>query len=370
MVTKTVAVAGIVCAALLLFFASNDVVSGGRRAPPQIVVAAPCVEQQLPVTMAAAPASPVTEQPITATSPRGRDAESAYVGFCITGGARSFALTAQNIATNVVDAIQPDRSRRSVIFNFQTTNDCEANPVNTADQKQSCAVHFAESAALIGNGTVQSMFGASVIIENDLTCHHPFAKNHSECCRRRRNALADHNQGGLWSYSQVLRRRMCIQHLYAEEAKLGRKFDYIVLMRPDMLFWEPVPPAGYLMRLNKILATSKEKDQPPADYLYMMPRHYLEPFDGCLYDVFDNYCATNRWNAFIMSPEFRFVEWINRRLMPFQVYPFQTTILRSKTAADCDRLDSEVLRMATVRKGDELMRVHELCWRMFPKTPK
>jgi hypothetical protein len=310
------------------------------------------------------PPTTAADQPLRRASPGG----DPHVGFCFSGGARSLSLTAQSILTNVVDAIQPDRSRRAVIFNLQTTNDCDANPVNTLEAKQECAAHLTDSVAMINSGKVEAMFGATIFIDNALTCDHPFAKNHSECCRKRHNALADHNLGGLWSYSQVLRRRICIGHLRDEEQKRGRRFDYIVLMRPDMFFWELSPPATYLKGLPRVLATSKERGQPPADYLYLMPREFLDDFDGSLYDVFDNYCATDRWDAFGMPPEFRFMEWITRRQVPFQVFPFQCTIVRSRTMADCDRLDSEVLKVATVRHNDALMPLHELCRQLFPRN--
>jgi hypothetical protein len=303
-------------------------------------------------------------------SPQYADLSSPQVGVCITGGVRTFSVVADSILENVVNAVQPNASRRVVIFNLQTKSDCGANPANTAESVRQCEQHLAAGAEMVANGSIAAAFSATVTVDNELTCSHPFAKRQSACCRKRPQALADKPQGGLWSYAQYVRRRLCIEQLKAAETARGVPFDYIVLLRPDMYVFEPVPPASFLVRRGpQVLAASKEGGQPPGDYLYMLTRDLLDDFDRVLYECFDSFCETDGWQHIGGPPEFKIMEFIDKHHIPFQVYPFKFAITRSRTAADCARLRNEVHRVATVRgEGKQAISPYDLCTRLFPTS--
>jgi hypothetical protein len=304
--------------------------------------------------------APETEVPTSVTTP--------LVGFCFSGGVRSMAVVFDSLRRNVVDAIQPDASRRSIIFNLQTTNECDSNPVNvgTAGHVQQCEEMTEISSELVENGSIAALFGnATMHVDNNLDCNHTFAVNQSVCCRKRRTALNPPSGNGFWAYAQYLRRRLCIEHLRQAERERNVAFDYIVLMRPDLYFFEALPPATYLSRLRHVLASSKEEGQPPGDYVYLMPRELMDAFDGALYDNYDGYCARECLSDLGNPPEFRLMEWVNWRHVPFQVYPFKFAIVRSYTNADCFRLSNEVLRVATERTPEGLRSLRQRCEKMF-----
>jgi hypothetical protein len=305
--------------------------------------------------------APETEVPTSATTP--------LVGFCFSGGVRSMAVVTDSLRRNVVNAIQPDASRRSIIFNLQTTNECDSNPVNvgTPGRVQMCEEMTAISSELVANGSIAALFGnATVNIDNNLDCNHTFAVNQSVCCQKRSTALNPPSGNGFWAYAQYLRRRLCIEHLRQAERERNVTFDYIVLMRPDLYFFEAVPPVTYLSRLRPhVLASSKEEGQPPGDYVYLMPRELMDAFDGALYDNYDGYCARDCFSDLASPPEFRLMTWVNWRHVPFQVYPFKFAIVRSYTNADCFRLSNEVLRVATERTPEGLRSLRHRCEKMF-----
>jgi hypothetical protein len=308
-------------------------------------------------------ASPLQAPPSPTPAP------TPLVGFCFSGGVRSMAVVTDSLLRNVVDAIQPDASRRSIIFNLQTTNECDSNPVNvgTPGHAESCARMTAISSELVANGSIAALFGnATMHIDNKLDCKHPFAVNQSVCCQKRRTALNTPRRNGVWAYAQYLRRRLCIEHLRQAERERNVTFDYIVLMRPDLYFFEALPPVTYLSRLRPhVLASSKEEGQPPGDYVYLMPRELMDAFDGALYDNYDGYCSHGRIHDLSTSPEFRLMEFVNRRNVPLQVYPFKFAIVRSYTSADCFRLSNEVLRVATERTTEGLRSLRQECEKMF-----
>jgi hypothetical protein len=308
-------------------------------------------------------ASPLQAPPSPTPAP------TPLVGFCFSGGVRSMAVVTDSLLRNVVDAIQPDASRRSIIFNLQTTNECDSNPVNvgTPGHAESCAQMTAISSELVANGSIAALFGnATMHVDNKLDCKHHFALNQSVCCQKRPTALNPPSGNGFWAYAQYLRRRLCIEHLRQAERERNVTFDYIVLMRPDLYFFEAVPPVTYLSRLRPhVLASSKEESQPPGDYVYLMPRELMDAFDGALYDNYDGYCSNDRMGDLGNPPEFRLMEWVNRRHVPFQVYPFKFAIVRSYTNADCFRLSNEVFRVATERTPEGLRSVRQECEKMF-----
>jgi hypothetical protein len=305
----------------------------------------------------------------TQSPPSPTSATTPLVGFCFSGGVRSMAVVTDSLLRNVVDAIQPDASRRSIIFNLQITSECDSNPINvgTPGRVQLCEEMTAISSELVANGSIAAFFGnATVNINSDLDCKHPFAVNQSVCCRKKPTALNPPSGNGFWAYAQYLRRRLCIEHLRQAERERNMTFDYIVLMRPDLYFFEALPPVTYLSRLRPhVLASSKEEGQPPGDYVYLMPRELMDAFDGALYDTYDGYCVHERWGDVGGSPEFRLMEWVNRRHVPFQVYPFKFAVVRSYTSADCFRLSNEVLRVATERTPEGLRSVRQECEKMF-----
>jgi hypothetical protein len=309
----------------------------------------------------------VTDVPIATVPP------TPSVAFCISGGARSLSFVAKSLFHNVVEAIQPDPTRRAVIFTLQTTSDCNANPENvrTPGKMQACESMLAASASFVGSGNLSALFrGASVRIDNNFDCNHPFAVNQSACCKKRFTSLNPPSGGGFWSYAQYLRRRLCISSIRAMEVERNATFDYIVLVRPDLYFWEPLPPVTYLTRRKaQVLASSKEQNQPPGDYVYLLPRELMDAFDGALYDDFDGYCANNRLQDLGAPPEFRLMEWIIRRALPFQVFPFKFVVVRSTAVADCFRLSNEVLHVSRESTEHGLMSMREQCDRLFPLSP-
>jgi hypothetical protein len=292
------------------------------------------------------------------------------VAFCISGGARSLSFVAKSLFHNVVEAVQPDPTRRAIIFNLQTTSDCNANPENvrTPGKMQACESMLAASASFVSNGNLSALFrSASVRIDNNFDCNHPFAVNQSACCKKRFTALNPPSGGGFWSYAQYLRRRLCISSIRAMEVERNATFDYIVLVRPDLYFCEPLPPVTYLTRRKaQVLASSKEQNQPPGDYIYLLPRELMDPFDGALYDDFDGYCANNRLQDLGAPPEFRLMEWIIRRAVPFQVFPFKFVVVRSTAVADCFRLSNEVLHVSRESTEHGLMSMREQCDQAVP----
>ena len=334
-------------------------------APAPESAAAPVVVSTTP-----APAAP-TSGPDAA----GPLAAGPNVGFCIAGGVRTLPITWDALWANGIEAMQPDPSRRRVIFETTlSVRDCSANPVEKLEIRRQCEEQIRSSQELLLRNDTSSASHPTtrrfdVHVDDQLhSCDHPYAASHP-CCdpkapRNRQNMLDPPE--GVWGLRQYLRKAQCSERLREIEKSTGVDFDVVVWIRPDLYLFEPLPPAAHVVRsrFRRVLITSKERGQPPGDYMFIAPKPLTWAWHHALYQSLSNGgCENNRMGL----PELRLIKYAEQHRIPTQVYPFLFAIARSETAADCDRLNNEVL--STVSLIDNVtqryLRPEDVCLHHF-----
>jgi len=294
------------------------------------------------------------------------------VGVCIVGGGRTFHLTKDNIWRNVVEALQPDPARRHVILETTSTNaDCDANPANNSPEKRAeCYRQIDETNRVVSTFTAEHPM--QLHVDNELnSCDHPLAASH-ECCRLNTSSMLD-PPVGLWGMAQYLRKHLCSRRLLEYEESHGVAFDFVIWLRPDLYFFEPLPPAAYLARAQqRVLVSSKEWGTPIGDFIFLAPRPLIRPFHHALSDCVADGCGGRKGIDMRGIPELRLQRYLDLNdTIAYQTYPFLFTIVRDRHRADCMRLRNEVLYRSFVRDPVDGSRVDPatLCEEMFFKPP-
>ena len=248
---------------------------------------------------------------------------------------------------NVVKALQPQPHLRQVFFEVSTTPDCHAASVNkrVANYVPRCEAQYkAYNEGYFESPEFKQNWSNPIVWQtNALNCKHDSLKP-LQCCIKYPYSDQDHPTGflGFMSYA---RRSIAIGKVMDYSKRTGKNFSWIAVVRPDLYFFEPMPPASYFASLPpRLYLASKEMGQGPGDYLYIFPGSMLETMQWALIDVFEKWCIENNPYMNTGPPEGRVhVQWTARKV-GLQVFPFSFAITRSQDSADCFRINNEAWR--------------------------
>uniref|UniRef100_A0A7S1LTM8 Uncharacterized protein n=1 Tax=Neobodo designis TaxID=312471 RepID=A0A7S1LTM8_NEODS len=322
------------------------------------------------------------------------------VGVCITGGSRAFHVTRHVLWADAVEALQPNPARRHVIFETAPAGaDCAGTSPAHASRgdadgfAQTCRAESARSNRLLTAFARQR--GANVSSDDALSCAHPLLAGHA-CCARRPHAMRD-APAGVWGMASYARKLRCAERLAAFERKHNVAFDFVVWLRPDLHFFEPLPPAAHLQRLIErtgprvfVPAASEAADDDGqasiSDDVAIVPRQLLHRWHDALLDSVavacpDETASTNGrgepTNGANDPPAKRLQRVLDARLddsrlsAPYEVLPMPYAIARTDQRADCSRLvgknslDGDGKTRATLQQRRR-QRIADLCRQRFP----
>ncbi|KAJ2994118.1 hypothetical protein HDV02_001855 [Globomyces sp. JEL0801] len=179
----------------------------------------------------------------------------------------------------------------------------------------------------------------------------------SSCCKR------DDNPGHWFSY---MRKVSAYNHVKKYEKEHGFEYDWYIFIRPDLYFLEESIVTLSSLPQNRIYVASKEGNQPLGDYIYMVPKKYIQSFVTALVKHNDVSCNKNK--APEWPPEFKLDPYMHNTLkVPHQLLPILFTIARCNGYAHCDRLKNEVLYNFNVEDGDQFLDAYNACMKLKEK---
>ncbi|KAJ2992130.1 hypothetical protein HDV02_003268 [Globomyces sp. JEL0801] len=182
------------------------------------------------------------------------------------------------------------------------------------------------------------------------SCDEPFIKE-SSCCKR------NDNPGHWFSY---MRKVSAYNHVKEYEKKHGFEYDWYIFIRPDLYFFEHSIVTLSSLNTNRIYISSKEGGQPLGDYIYFVPKRYIESFATSLAKHNDYMCDQNQPPAW--PPEFQLDPYVHNTLkIPHQMLPIFFTITRCNENADCDRLQNEMFYHFHLQSGEQLLDAYHVC---------
>eukprot|EP00743_Colponemidia_sp_Colp-15_P012931 GILK01014865.1.p1 GENE.GILK01014865.1~~GILK01014865.1.p1 ORF type:complete len:415 (-),score=41.54 GILK01014865.1:439-1683(-) len=270
---------------------------------------------------------------------------SPKIAVCVTGGLRShlYRRVYQPFKEYFLDGLAP-ASRRQVFYDVEFDHHCDSNGVNR-EHSAACKEAQIMNAAAVFNTYIAPLMEPTTVRNATISCKDPFLKGYACCTKKFRrqfphdvkNQASNQAWNGMYSY---LRKIRCYKTAMKHEDP-NDPFDYIVVVRPDLVFFEPVISVAELeKRPHRVYVSSKESDQPFGDYIYIIPRRFASNFFSSISNMFAAQCKKN--HEILWSPEFHFEEILAK--FPLQVLPLAFAIVRVYGGADCERLDNEVLR--------------------------
>ena len=136
---------------------------------------------------------------------------------------------------------------------------------------------------------------------------------------------------GLWGLAQYLRRDLALQRVFDYEKANNVTFDYIVMIRPDLYFFEPLPPASYLSRLApEVVIVPKEGKPQLGDYMFWIPRVWGERWQTALRSTHLGECSFHMHGGWY--PELRLDDYLKKRSVPFRVAPFKYVVTKGRNS--------------------------------------
>ena len=322
-----------------------------------------------PPAMPATAAVPLAEPP----RPTAVAMHSPSVAVALIGGIRTFEFVKGSMLQNLVVALQPDPARRRVFFEVTLNHDCDANSVNKkipAFMSECLNLFKKYTPAFFEDRDFKANWSQPIVsITGNFGCGHELLSG-SECCKRFPHAHQD--IGGIWGFSQYMRKVLALRNIKKYTAETGFKFDWVCLTRPDVNFFEPVPHVSYFDALSpRMFLASKEGDA-AADYIHLVPASLVGNLEWSFIDVFSRNCVNNPGGNG-GSPEWRIQDWWNNgdHLIPRQIFPFNFALARTHNWADCFRLANSVWRGSNpmhTPSDRHAMSAEEHCKQKFPKS--
>ncbi|KAI3645955.1 hypothetical protein MP228_008883 [Amoeboaphelidium protococcarum] len=262
---------------------------------------------------------------------------------CITGAVRSFLVPEvhQSIQKYVIDALHADGNDVDVYFDAMIDQTCDASmSAEQLDKFRHCK-RFLEIA--------KSMSAKVIQTKNEIECSSNYLKDH-RCCQNDIHA----DQQSFAGFFQYQRKRHCL-----ELALKNKEYDFYVMIRPDLVWYEPIPSTQYLNRLTpRMFLSSKEYQEAIGDFVYLFPRSILP----IMLDKFNNYALKRCENqkSIMWPPEYEMQPQLEP--LPHQVLPLLFSIVRMDGSSDCFRLNNEVLRNSNIFfYNDKQMTAEGLC---------
>ncbi|KAI8895078.1 hypothetical protein BC833DRAFT_180357 [Globomyces pollinis-pini] len=186
------------------------------------------------------------------------------------------------------------------------------------------------------------------------SCDEPNIKK-SSCCGRKSNP---------WHWISYMRKISAYNHVRDYEIQQGFEYDWYIFIRPDLYFFEKSIFTLSSLNKNRIYISSKEKDQPLGDYIYLVPKQYIKIFISSITHHNDRACSEGKEP--IWSPEFLLDPYIHRhQQLPHQMLPILFAIARCNGKADCSRLDNEVLYNLDLLKDGKFVSPKDYCEQVF-----
>ncbi|KAI3639424.1 hypothetical protein MIR68_002552 [Amoeboaphelidium protococcarum] len=308
------------------------------------------VRTQLPtstLTSKTAPSIPLPTQTAVQQNPlndtKCQDQVKLKTALCITGAVRSFLVPEvhQSIQKYVIDALHADGNDVDVYFDAMIDQTCDASmSAEQLDKFRHCK-RFLEIA--------KSMSARVIQTKNEIECSSNYLKDH-RCCQNDIHA----DQQSFAGFFQYQRKRHCL-----ELALQNKEYDFYVMIRPDLVWYEPIPSTQYLNRLTpRMFLSSKEYQEAIGDFVYLFPRSILP----IMLDKFNNYALKRCENqkSIMWPPEYEMQPQLEP--LPHQVLPLLFSIVRMDGSSDCFRLNNEVLRNSNIFfYNDKQMTAEGLC---------
>jgi hypothetical protein len=302
---------------------------------------------------------------------------------------RTFPYVWREHAQNVVAAAQPDPNYRTVFFKMGNSH-CRANSLNVrfnigflqeceAQQKK----NEEERARVFADPEFQKAFGPRIVtLEPELSCRStPLLRDHP-CCTHQ--ILGQHDEP-LWGMYQYARKQLLIADIKAYSKETRITFAYVVVVRPDLHFFEPIPPVSYLLSLpnDRMLISNKEHGDTIGDYVFLFPWSLADAFADIMFEVFASRCRNPNGPQDSNTPELT----LNHKLhnpsglherLPYQVFPFVMAIVRTANKAECERLNHVFLgsgryylQNVTDKQGvvERVLTIMDHCRRRYPQAP-
>lgn len=362
-------------------------VAGSVLFPPscQALTPSPPPRREGTESTGSAPASTPEPTPEPMPEPTPASTPRDHVAICFSGGMRTFDLTWKNLAENVVNAIEPNSELRNVFIEGSTAADCHANKMNVrynVGYLQECEARARENQASIAklfqNKEFLTAFGQPQIHQRQLNCQMEVFRAHPCCTSPHAHGFND--DVGVWGFAQYARKQQCIANIREFSVRTGIKFRYALILRPDLHFFDPIPPADYLMNIApRLLLAPKEQGASIGDYLFGFPWSLADKVDALLHEIFAPRCAQRPIAEMGVSPEYIMERLLNtpggKIQLPHQVFPLAFSIVRTPTKGECARLENQYVGAGryffdtTPGNEGQVISVKDFCNRRFPTAP-
>ncbi len=210
------------------------------------------------------------------------------VAICVVGSLRSFLNpnVRNSIEKYFIDALAPKEDRQ-VFFDVDISGNpsnihTKALAKNGFDRNTTINAEFFEEYKLRHpEHSYNSLSNSS-----SFDCSHPYLKSHS-CCQPDVGGFKGH----VFAYARK-------SHCYEEMVlKTNYEFDYIAVIRPDMVWFREVDSIQRYIDKNKIDAiyvSSKDAGNPIGDYAYLVPRSKADYFFSLLKNLYNTQCSTSK----------------------------------------------------------------------------
>ena len=117
------------------------------------------------------------------------------------------------------------------------------------------------------------------------------------------------------------------QVVRARERAVGRPYDWVVRVRPDLVLLEPLPVLANLAPTRLYVAAKTFTTSNIWDVLFLVPRALIADF-GASFAAVRDACHSEALETQLRD------EWRTRGV-PYQAYPFAATLLRNEGHLDC-----------------------------------
>ncbi|KAI8892637.1 hypothetical protein BC833DRAFT_625636 [Globomyces pollinis-pini] len=181
------------------------------------------------------------------------------------------------------------------------------------------------------------------------SCTEPNIKE-SSCCQRENNPA---------HWTSYMRKVSAYNHVRNYEIQHGFEYEWYIFIRPDLYFFEESIATLSSLNTNRIYISSKEKGEPLGDYIYLVPRNFINSFVSLVTHHNDYSCTKGMEPAW--PPEYNLDPLIHQQHLPHQLLPILFAILRCDGSADCSRLDNEVLNNLDLLSDGKFMSPKDYC---------